>query len=51
MEFRREFELTADILGVLLMNNIGQVTTIVQNHVQWLTIGEHDRLDRVLKSR
>ena len=31
-------------VGVLLVNEVGQVATIVQDHVQGLSIGEHDCL-------
>ena len=31
-------------IGVSLVNNVGQITTIVQNHVQGLSIGPEDGL-------
>ena len=33
-----------DVLGVLVVYEVGQVTTIIQDHVQGLAVGEHQGL-------
>ena len=33
-----------EVLGVLLVDEIGQVAAIVEDHVEWLTVGEDNSL-------
>lgn len=36
----RNQKLTVKVLRVLFVNESGQISTIVQDHVQWLSLGE-----------
>ena len=36
--------LTWEVLSVFGVNEVGQITTIIQDHVQWFTIGKNNSL-------